>query len=82
MSSTPLYLLISCNLAMKFLEQSIAKCQNRRQNKKKKKNELMGEISKEVYERAKLIFVFFLSLKVLTEISKALRKVEETVLGF
>ena len=67
---------------MKFLEQSIAKCQNRRQNKKKKKNELMGEISKEVYERAKLIFVFFLSLKVLTEISKALRKVEETVLGF
>ena len=81
MSSTPLYLLISCNLAMKFLEQSIAKCQNRRQNKKKK-NELMGEISKEVYERAKRIFVFYLSLKVLTEISKALRKVEETVLGF
>ena len=42
----------------------------------------MGEISKEVYERAKLIFVFYLSLKVLTEISKALRKVEETVSGF
>lgn len=79
MSSTPLYLLISCNLAMKFLEQSITKCQNRRQ---KKKNELMGEISKEVYERAKLIFAFYLGLKVLTEISKALRKVEETVSGF
>lgn len=81
MSSTPLYLLISCNLAMKSLEQSIAKCQNRRQKKKKKK-ELMGEISKEVYERAKLIFVFYLSPKVLTEISKALRKVDETVSGF
>lgn len=79
MSSTPLYLLISCNLAMKSLEQSIAKCQNRRQKKKK---ELMGEISKEVYERAKLIFVFYLSPKVLTEISKALRKVDETVSGF
>lgn len=50
--------------------------------KKKKKNELMGEISKEVYERAKLIFAFYLGLKVLTEISKALRKVEETVSGF
>ena len=42
----------------------------------------MGEISKEVYERAKLIFVFYLSLKVLTEISKALRKVEEMVSRF
>lgn len=50
--------------------------------KKKKKKELMGEISKEVYERAKLIFVFYLSPKVLTEISKALRKVDETVSGF
>ena len=42
----------------------------------------LKNISKEVYERAKLIFAFYLGLKVLTEISKALRKVEETVSGF
>lgn len=59
MSSVPLYLHISCKLAMEFLEQSIVKCQDRKAKKKKKKrNHLMGEISKEVYEEVRLILHF------------------------
>lgn len=44
---------------MEFLEQSIVKCQDRKAKKKKKKrNHLMGEIAKEVYEEVRLILHF------------------------
>lgn len=46
MSSVPLYLHISCKLAMEFLEQSIVKCQDRKAKKKKKKKSSDGRDSK------------------------------------
>lgn len=79
MSSAPYYLLRSCKLAKTFLEQPIAKCQNRRQ---KIKSADGRDTQRGSFHRSWAHTVPDVERKVSTEISKAVREVEAMVSGF